>query len=47
MGARPVSIVVIEDDEGHATIQRNIRRAGVNNGSFVPQRYRRPAPSSG
>ena len=30
--ARPVSIVMIEDDEGHAKlIERNIRRAGVNN----------------
>jgi CheY-like chemotaxis protein len=29
---RPVVIVMIEDDEGHATlIERNIRRAGVNN----------------
>lgn len=29
---RPVSIVMIEDDEGHARlIERNIRRAGVNN----------------
>jgi CheY-like chemotaxis protein len=28
----PVSIVMIEDDEGHANlIERNIRRAGVNN----------------
>lgn len=28
----PVAIVMIEDDEGHATlIERNIRRAGVNN----------------
>src|ERR1700761_1196658 len=28
----PVLIVMIEDDEGHATlIERNIRRAGVNN----------------
>jgi len=28
----PVSIVMIEDDEGHATlIEKNIRRAGVNN----------------
>jgi CheY-like chemotaxis protein len=28
----PVCIVMIEDDEGHATlIERNIRRAGVNN----------------
>ncbi len=29
---RPVSIVMIEDDEGHARlIERHIRRAGVNN----------------
>jgi len=29
---RPVVIVMIEDDDGHATlIERNIRRAGVNN----------------
>lgn len=29
---RPVSIVMIEDDEGHARlIEKNIRRAGVNN----------------
>lgn len=29
---RPVVIVMIEDDEGHARlIERNIRRAGVNN----------------
>ena len=29
---KPVSIVMIEDDEGHARlIERNIRRAGVNN----------------
>src|ERR1700761_3797990 len=28
----PVSIVMVEDDEGHATlIERNIRRAGVSN----------------
>ena len=28
----PVRIVMIEDDEGHARlIERNIRRAGVNN----------------
>jgi len=28
----PVSIVMVEDDEGHAIlIERNIRRAGVNN----------------
>src|ERR1017187_7481154 len=28
----PVTIVMIEDDEGHARlIERNIRRAGVNN----------------
>jgi len=32
----PVSIVMIEDDEGHATlIERNIRRAGINN-QIVP-----------
>ena len=30
--SHPVSIVMIEDDEGHARlIERNIRRAGVNN----------------
>lgn len=30
--AKPVAIVMIEDDEGHARlIERNIRRAGVNN----------------
>ena len=30
--ARPVRIVMIEDDEGHARlIEKNIRRAGVNN----------------
>jgi CheY-like chemotaxis protein len=30
--ARPVVIVMIEDDEGHARlIEKNIRRAGVNN----------------
>ena len=29
---RPVEIVMIEDDEGHARlIEKNIRRAGVNN----------------
>lgn len=29
---RPVTIVMVEDDEGHARlIERNIRRAGVNN----------------
>lgn len=33
---RPVSIVMIEDDEGHARlIERHIRRAGVNN-EIVP-----------
>jgi CheY-like chemotaxis protein len=33
---RPVSIVMIEDDEGHARlIERNVRRAGVNN-EIVP-----------
>ena len=31
-GGNPVSIVMIEDDEGHARlIEKNIRRAGVNN----------------
>jgi CheY-like chemotaxis protein len=36
MNARPVSIVMIEDDDGHARlIERNIRRAGVNN-EIVP-----------
>ncbi len=30
--ARPVTIVLVEDDEGHARlIEKNIRRAGVNN----------------
>jgi CheY-like chemotaxis protein len=30
--AQPVDIVMIEDDEGHARlIERNLRRAGVNN----------------
>jgi len=34
--ARPVTIVMIEDDEGHARlIEKNIRRAGVNN-EIVP-----------
>ena len=34
----PVCIVMIEDDEGHATlIERNIRRAGVNN-EIIPFR---------
>jgi CheY-like chemotaxis protein len=29
---RPVTIVMVEDDEGHARlIEKNIRRAGVNN----------------
>ncbi|HTE79955.1 MAG TPA: response regulator, partial [Reyranella sp.] len=32
MNAHPVTIVMIEDDEGHARlIERNIRRAGVKN----------------
>src|SRR5688572_26661484 len=30
--SNPVTIIMIEDDEGHARlIERNIRRAGVNN----------------
>jgi CheY-like chemotaxis protein len=34
--AKPVSIVMIEDDEGHARlIEKNIRRAGVDN-EIVP-----------
>ncbi len=34
----PVSIVMVEDDAGHATlIERNIRRAGVNN-EIIPFR---------
>src|SRR3979490_2032066 len=33
---QPVSIIMIEDDEGHARlIERNIRRSGVNN-EIVP-----------
>ena len=32
MAERPVEIVMVEDDEGHARlIEKNIRRAGVNN----------------
>jgi DNA-binding response OmpR family regulator len=31
-GSKPVTIIMIEDDEGHARlIERNIRRSGVNN----------------
>ena len=34
--AKPVTIIMIEDDEGHARlIEKNIRRAGVNN-EIVP-----------
>src|SRR5665811_923368 len=34
--SNPVTIIMIEDDEGHARlIERNIRRAGVNN-EIVP-----------
>ena len=34
--AKPVTIVMIEDDEGHARlIEKNIRRAGINN-EIVP-----------
>ena len=30
---QPVTIVMIEDDEGHARlIEKNIRRAGISNG---------------
>lgn len=36
MSHQPVTIVMIEDDEGHARlIEKNIRRAGVNN-EIVP-----------
>ncbi len=36
MSGKPVTIVMIEDDEGHALlIERNIRRAGVSN-ELVP-----------
>lgn len=32
MSAQPVTIVMVEDDEGHARlIEKNVRRAGVNN----------------
>jgi CheY-like chemotaxis protein len=32
-GEQPVTIVMIEDDEGHARlIEKNIRRAGISNG---------------
>lgn len=31
-GGKPVVVVMIEDDEGHARlIERNVRRAGINN----------------
>ncbi len=34
--SKPVCIIMIEDDEGHARlIERNIRRSGVNN-EIVP-----------
>jgi CheY-like chemotaxis protein len=34
--SHPVTIIMIEDDEGHARlIERNIRRSGVNN-EIVP-----------
>src|SRR6266699_2622030 len=34
--SQPVTIIMIEDDEGHARlIERNIRRSGVNN-EIVP-----------
>jgi CheY-like chemotaxis protein len=35
MAAEPISIVLAEDDDGHATlIQRNLQRSGVINGFF-------------
>jgi len=34
--SQPVTIIMIEDDEGHARlIERNIRRSGINN-DIVP-----------
>ena len=40
----PVCIVMIEDDEGHARlIERNIRRAGVNN-DIIPLSRRHLSP---
>ena len=34
--SKPVTIIMIEDDDGHARlIERNIRRSGVNN-DIVP-----------
>src|SRR3546814_12589775 len=40
---QPVTIVMIEDDEGHARlIEKNIRRAGVNN-EIVPFTAGEPA----
>jgi CheY-like chemotaxis protein len=39
----PVTIVMVEDDEGHARlIERNIRRSGINN-EIVPFSSGRPA----
>jgi CheY-like chemotaxis protein len=39
MSERPVEIVMVEDDEGHARlIEKNIRRAGVNN-NIMPFGY--------
>ena len=36
----PVTIVMIEDDEGHARlIEKNIRRAGVNNEILTLRRW--------
>jgi CheY-like chemotaxis protein len=35
MAAEPISIVLAEDDDGHATlIQRNLQRSGILNGFF-------------
>ena len=40
--SKPVTIIMIEDDEGHARlIERNIRRSGVNN-EIVPFTTARP-----
>lgn len=33
MAAEPVSIILVEDDDGHATlVERNLKRAGLTNG---------------
>ena len=45
--SKPVTIIMIEDDEGHARlIERNIRRSGVNN-DIMPFSNGTDAVSSG